>query len=168
MTSRVQDMPVAKPMELLAARDEMTYVFSSLQDWFEMPPAIESDVSAVDSTGAVSQFTDRVLIAGMAMRKLQALHYIAEPGIITGVDVVVSLIDGVLHALFEAPDSYLERRAALCDWDQELASLDRGLIWQDPKRTDEELDKFRQCIAVLIEIRQLVADIWERGYRLLR
>ncbi|MDQ2727195.1 MAG: hypothetical protein M3Y91_04875 [Actinomycetota bacterium] len=134
----------------------------------ETPLTIELDVSAIDSDAAVGQLKDRGLVAGLAMRKLQALHCVATPGVTTAVDVVLGLIDGVLRALVEAPDAYMQRRAALCDWDQEFDALDNGLIWRNPQRTDEELEEFSRCTATLGELHKVVAAMAERGCHLLR
>jgi len=46
---------------------------------------------------------DRQMIAGFAMRKLQALHVIATPGIPAKADVVLTLVDSALRAPIEAP-----------------------------------------------------------------
>jgi hypothetical protein len=168
VTTPSQVMTMAKPMQFLAAREEFACLFISLQSWFETPPSIELDVSAVDSETAVDQLNDRVLVAGLAMRKLQALHHLAAPGVITAVDVVVSLIDGVLRALVEAPEAYMQRRAALCDWDREFDALDNGLVWRDPQRTDSEIEEFTRCTTALIELRETMIGMAERGCHLLR
>jgi hypothetical protein len=167
MVSR-EFLPVAKPMELIAAREAFESLFSALQDWFEVPGLIEVDVSAIDAEAALLQLRNPVMVAGMAMRKLQALHHLAAPTVVTSVDVVLSLIDGVLQALAEAPGSYLKREASLCDWDHELHKLDQGLIWKDPHRTDGQVAQFEQWVQTLLELRSILIDMGQRGVFLLR
>ena len=63
------------------------------------------------------------MIAAMAMRKLQALHLIATPGVITTTDVVLAIINDLDRALLQAPSMFLERKATQTDWDKEFESL---------------------------------------------
>ncbi|MDQ6784450.1 MAG: hypothetical protein M3063_13620 [Actinomycetota bacterium] len=81
---------------------------------------------------------------------------------------MLSLIDSVLRALAEAPDAYMQRRAALCDWDREFDALDNGLIWRDPQHTDDELEVFSRCTATLVELHKVVSAMAERGCHVLR
>ena len=63
------------------------------------------------------------MIAAMAMRKLQALHLIATPGVLTTTDVILAIINDLDRALLQAPSMFLERKATQTDWDKEFESL---------------------------------------------
>lgn len=115
---------IAKPDALLALHDVTTELFATLRDWFDVPETVTLDLQEVDS--AVTELGDPVLIAAMAMRKLQALHLLATPGVLTSTDVVVTMVGDLDRALLQAPTMHLRRRAEHTDWDAELARLDRG------------------------------------------
>lgn len=115
---------VAKPDELLALHDVAAELFATLRRWFDVPPAVTLDLSEVDA--AVAELGDPVLVAAMAMRKLQALHLLATPGVRTTTDVVVTIVQDLQRALVQAPAMRLTSAAAAADWDAELALLDRG------------------------------------------
>ena len=74
---------------------------------------------------------DPVLVAAMAMRKLQALHLLSTPGVRTTTDVVVAIVQDLQRALIQAPHMRLRLAASAADWDAELAALD------DERRADE-------------------------------
>jgi hypothetical protein len=112
---------VAKPAELLALHDVTEELFGTLQRWFEVPTRLEIDLTDVDS--AVAQLADPVAIAGLAMRKLQALRLLAQPGVRTSTDVVVTIVQDLDRALAQAPTMRLHRAAAAADWDAEFADL---------------------------------------------
>ena len=104
------------------------------------------DLSEVDS--AVTELGDPVLVAAMAMRKLQALHLLATPGVRTTTDVVVAIVQDLQRALIQAPAMRLKLAAASADWDAELAALDHpaGSARSAPADADEadpEADRFR-------------------------
>jgi len=115
---------VAKPDELLALHDVAAELFATLRRWFDVPPTVTLDLSEVDS--AVAELGDPVLVAAMAMRKLQALHLLATPGVRTTTDVVVTIVQDLQRALVQAPTMRLTSAAAAADWDAELALLDPG------------------------------------------
>jgi hypothetical protein len=112
---------VSKPPELLALHDVTEELFATLRSWFEVPDRVELDLAAIDS--AVAQLADPVAIAALAMRKLQALRLLAQPGVRTSTDVVVTIVQDLDRALVQAPTMYLQRAAAVADWDAELAGL---------------------------------------------
>ncbi len=112
---------VAKPAELLALHDVTEELFATLRRWFEVPTELGLDLTDVDS--AVAQLADPVAIAGLAMRKLQALRLLAQPGVRTSTDVVVTIVQDLDRALVQAPTMRLHRAAAAADWDAELAEL---------------------------------------------
>ena len=113
-----------KPAELLALHDVTAELFETLQRWFSVPASISVDVSAVDSDAAIRELGDPVMIAGFAMRKLQALHLLATPGVRTSTDVVVTLVQDLTRALLQAPTMRLQVQAEAMDWDAAFASLD--------------------------------------------
>jgi hypothetical protein len=123
---------VSKPPELLALHDVTEELFGTLQAWFEVPDRVELDLASIDS--AVAQLADPVAIAALAMRKLQALRLLAQPGVRTSTDVVVTIVQDLDRALVQAPTMYLQRAAAVADWDAELA----GLVGGDGAATDED------------------------------
>ena len=104
------------------------------------------DLREVDS--AVVELGDPVLIAAMAMRKLQALHLLSTPGVRTTTDVVVAIVQDLQRALIQAPNMRLRLAASAADWDAELAALD-GEPADDEEvpvaadEADAEADRFR-------------------------
>ncbi|MEX1164693.1 MAG: hypothetical protein WEB03_14065 [Nitriliruptor sp.] len=112
---------VSKPPELLALHDVTAELFTTLRSWFEVPSTVALDLDDIDS--AVSQLADPVAIAALAMRKLQALRLLAQPGVRTSTDVVVTIVQDLDRALVQAPTMHLQRAAAAADWDAELADL---------------------------------------------
>lgn len=116
--------PIAKPRELLALHDVTVELFGTLRRWFDVPSSVSLDLAEVDS--AVAELGDPQMVAALAMRKLQALHLLATPGVRTTTDVVVAIVNDLERALVQAPNMWLKRRAAATDWDRELASLAAG------------------------------------------
>ncbi len=145
---------IAKPDELLALSAVAAELFETLRRWFDVPPRVSLDLSEVDS--AVTELGDPVLVAAMAMRKLQALHLLATPGVRTTTDVVVAIVQDLQRALIQAPTMRLKLAAAATDWDAELASLDHpaGSARAAPATADEadpEADRFR-ALHVMVNV----------------
>ncbi len=143
---------IPKPDELLALSGVATELFDTLRHWFDVPARVTLDLSEVDS--AVTELGDPVLVAAMAMRKLQALHLLATPGVRTTTDVVVAIVQDLQRALIQAPSMRLKLAAAATDWDAELASLDHpaGSARSAPTDADEadpEADRFRALHALV-------------------
>lgn len=113
--------PVAKPDELLALFDVTAELFDTLKGWFAIPDEVPLDLSDVDA--AVDKLADPVAIAALAMRKLQALRLLSQPGVRTSTDVVVTIVQDLDRALVQAPTMRLRRAAQTTDWDAELADL---------------------------------------------
>ena len=87
----------------------------------------------------------------MAMRKLQALHLLATPGVRTTTDVVVSIVQDLQRALLQAPAMQLRRRAESADWDAALAGMDE--LEAGPATAgdvDVEVERFRALHALLV------------------
>jgi hypothetical protein len=133
-----------KPDELLALHGVTEVLFAALRSWFGVPPTITLDVSDIDS--AVLELGDPQMIAGLAMRKLQALRLLATPGVRTTTDVVVAIVNDLDRALYQAPDMWLRRQAEQTDWDAAFADLadpeadDVG----DASAADGETEVFRE------------------------
>lgn len=119
--SEPDDEELAKPQELLAAHDACEELFVLLQRWFAVPERVTIDLARVDS--AVAELADPQLVMAMAMRKLQALHLLTTPGVVTTSDVVLTVIQDLERALLQAPTMHLGQIAAEVDWDAELAAL---------------------------------------------
>jgi hypothetical protein len=117
---------VPKPPELLALHDVTAELFDTLQRWFDVPSRVTVDVAAVDSEAAIRELGDPVMIAAFAMRKLQALHLLATPGVRTSTDVVVTMVQDLTRALLQAPAMRLRLQAERMDWDAAFAALDEG------------------------------------------
>ncbi len=128
---------IPKPDELLALHSVTEELFTTLQGWFEVPAQVALDLTDVDA--AVHQLADPVAIAALAMRKLQALRLLAQPGVRTSTDVVVTIVQDLDRALVQAPAMHLQRAAAAADWDAELAGLldDTSAPRDEPAATDE-------------------------------
>ena len=147
--------PIPKPDELLALHDVSAELFEILRRWFDVPVAVSLDLAAVDS--AVEELGDPQMVAALAMRKLQALHLLATPGVRTATDVVVAIVNDLERAMVQAPNMWLKRRAASTDWDQEFAALSDGFddaLAEAPVEADEvdpEALRFRVLHAALHE-----------------
>jgi hypothetical protein len=148
-----------KPDELLALHDITPALFDMLRRWFDVPDTVALDLQEIDS--AVRELGDPVMIAALAMRKLQALHLLATPGVRTATDVVVSIVSDLDRALLQAPSMRLHRQAATTDWDAALAALDEGGVEDAPATPDEEdpeATAFRQMHALLHEAVRAVVE----------
>ena len=130
---------IDKPDELLALHGVSGELFDLLREWFGVPDAVTIDLSEVDS--AVGELGDPLMIAALAMRKLQALNLLATPGVRTTTDVVVAIIQDLERALLQAPRMRLQVRAATTDWDAELAALDDGGSETDEESPSEATDR---------------------------
>ncbi len=140
-----QEPTLPKPDELLALDAVTEQLFSTLKLWFGVDDRVTLDLAAVDS--AVGELGDPVMIAALAMRKLQALHLIATPGVRTSTDVVVTIVNDLDRALVQAPSMYLSLTAEGTDWDAALAELDAGSDADDAPvdadAPDSDLEDFR-------------------------
>ena len=143
-----EDDTLDKPFELLALYDVTEQLFRTLRDWFDVGADVRLDLSGIDS--AVAEMGDPVMIAAMAMRKLQALRLIATPGVRTSTDMVIAIVNDIDRALLQAPSMYLSLRAELTDWDAALADLDAApsehpaaAMVSGADQADPEIEAFR-------------------------
>jgi hypothetical protein len=152
--------PLPKPDELLALGDVATGLFDQLRRWFEVPERVALDLREIDA--AVAELGDPVMTAAMAMRKLQALHLLATPGVRTTTDVLVTIVQDLDRALVQAPNMALRRRAEATDWDAELAMLDpeaeHPSASNDRQPADADVDAFRRRHAQLHEAARAVLE----------
>jgi hypothetical protein len=132
------DLPedLAKPDELLALHGVTTELFELLRRWFAVPDEVYLDLAEIDS--AVREMGDPVMIAALAMRKLQALHLIATPGVRTTTDVVIVIVQDLDRALLQAPTMRLRLAAETADWDAALLELESGESEEAPTSADAE------------------------------
>jgi hypothetical protein len=136
---------IPKPDALLALHDVTTDLFATLRRWFAVPGEVPLDLRDIDS--AVAELGDPLMIAALAMRKLQALHLLATPGVMTTTDVVVTIVQDLDRALVQAPNMHLKLQAAATDWDAELvvlersdgAELDAAVLADDVDEDDDDL-----------------------------
>ena len=164
---------IPKPDELLALHGVTSQMFAILRRWFDVPAAVTLDLTAVDS--AVVELGEPRLIAAMAMRKLQALHLLATPGVRTSTDVVVTIVQDLQRALIQAPSMRLRLAASSTDWDAALRSLDDttpsgAAAPASPTSTDAadpEVDEFRALHALLLLAVEAVIDASEGEVRYL-
>jgi hypothetical protein len=112
---------IRKPDELLALHDVTEELFDTLRRWFDVEHEVTISLADVDS--AVEELGEPVMIAAMAMRKLQALRLLSQPGVRTTTDVVVTIVQDLDRALLQAPSMWLKRAAAHTDWDAEFAAM---------------------------------------------
>lgn len=149
-----------KPSELLAVYDVTDRLFSTLKEWFGVSDGVVLDVTNVDS--AVTEMGDPVMIAAMAMRKLQALRLISTPGVRTSTDVVIAIVNDLDRALMQAPSMYLGLKAELTDWDAALATLGDGEdpddVPLDAAEADPELEEFQVQHSALHEAVHAVVE----------
>jgi hypothetical protein len=137
-----------KPDELLALHSVTTEMFDVLRRWFGVPTVVPLNLAEIDS--AVAEMGDPVLIAAMAMRKLQALHLLSTPGVRTTTDVIVTIVQDLDRALAQAPNMRLNVAAAQTDWDAALASIDTNASVL-PDADDPDEARFRELHALLHE-----------------
>ena len=169
---------IPKPDELLALHDISAALFSTLQVWFEVDDQVTISLSDIDA--AVEELGEPRMIAAMAMRKLQALRLLAQPGVRTTTDVVVTIVQDLDRALLQAPSMWLKRAAATADWDAELAALAEDTVaWapegaevtdggeKDPSDDDPEVTRFRELHAGLHRALRAVITASEGEIRLL-
>lgn len=160
--------PVPKPTELLALDSVAEELFGILRGWFDVPDQVTLDLRSVDA--AVAELGDPQMVAAMAMRKLQALHLLATPGVRTTTDVVVAIVNDLERALIQAPNMWLKRRALATDWDrafQELSGEHEGLE-EAPVEADEvdpEFLRFRTLHAALHAAMFAVIEVSEGEIR---
>jgi hypothetical protein len=152
---------VGKPDELLALHPVTEELFGTLQRWFDVPPRVTIDVEDIDS--AVRELADPVMIAAMAMRKLQALRLLSQPGVRTSTDVVVTIVQDLERALAQAPSMRLKRAAATTDWDAALEALvavperDRDEAPSEATAEDPEAARFTELHRALhVAVRAVV------------
>ena len=136
---------LAKPDELVALHSVTAELFEILRRWFAVPDEVSLDLAEIDS--AVREMGDPVMIAALAMRKLQALHLIATPGVRTTTDVVIVIVQDLDRALIQAPVMRLKLAAETADWDAALLELETGESEAAPLSADAEdpeAQRFRQ------------------------
>jgi len=160
--------PEPKPAELLALHGVSGEMFDMLRRWFAVPDHLGLDLSEVDS--AVTELGDPVMIAGMAMRKLQALNLLATPGVLTTTDVVVSIVSDLDRALVQAPSMRLQLQADTADWDAALLELDTpeddGAVHPSASTdADPEVERFQMLHVKLHEAVRAVLQASEREIR---
>ncbi len=153
--------PIPKPDELLALHGITAEMFAILRTWFDVPPRVTLDLVDVDS--AVAELGDPLMIAALAMRKLQALHLLATPGVRTTTDVVVTIVHDLDRALVQAPVMRLRLAAEVTDWDAELAWLEgeEAAVDEAPVEatdSDPEAAHFRVLHAKLHEAAEAVVE----------
>jgi hypothetical protein len=160
-----------KPDAMLALHDVTAELFGRLRDWFDVPDSVSLDLSGIDA--AVEELGDPVMVAALAMRKLQALHLLSTPGVRTTTDVVVTIVQDLDRALIQAPFSRLRVRAESTDWDAELAALDAGEVLggeeeppADPEAADPEVERFRMLHAQLHVAARAVLEASEGRIRI--
>ncbi len=138
-----------KPDELLALHSVSEELFVTLQEWFLVPDEVGLNLEDVDA--AVRDMADPLMIAALAMRKLQALRLISTPGVRTTTDIVITLIQDLDRALLQAPHMRLKRAAEGTDWDAAFAELEHGanghpstgLAPREATEEDPEIEVFR-------------------------
>lgn len=161
--------PLPKPVELLALHGVTEALFATLQRWFAVPSSVSLDLADVDA--AVREMGDPVMVAALAMRKLQALRLLSTPGVITTTDVVVTIVQDLDRALIQAPVMRLRLRADTTDWDAELAALDDDTPDGGPAAhehaddDDPEADRFVQLHARLHDAVRAVLTVSEGRIR---
>jgi hypothetical protein len=164
----VQSIP--KPDELLALHDITAELFTTLKGWFDVSDDVTISLADIDS--AVGELGEPVLIAAMAMRKLQALRLLAQPGVRTTTDVVVTIVQDLDRALLQAPGMWLKRTAAATDWDAEFAAMvdEAGPLdgaSNPPGDEDPAVTRFRELHAGLHRALRAVVTASEGEIRVL-
>ncbi len=143
---------IAKPDELLALHRIAEELFDVLKRWFDVPDSVP--LNLVDVDAVILEMSDPVMIAALAMRKLQALRLLATPGVRTSSDVVLAIVNDLERALVQAPVMRLKLRASTVDWDVAFAQLEvgehpssGGHLPHEVTEADPEADYFRELHA---------------------
>lgn len=87
----------AKPAELVNLYAATSAAFTILKQEFQVPDTYELALQDVDA--AEQRLTSTVDIAAITLRKVQALRWVAKPGVETTNDIVVALAADLLRAL---------------------------------------------------------------------
>jgi hypothetical protein len=160
-----------KPDAMLALHDVTAELFARLREWFDVPDSVSLNLGGIDS--AVEELGDPLMVAALAMRKLQALHLLSTPGVRTTTDVVVTIVQDLDRALIQAPFSRLRVRAESTDWDAEFAALESGDLLDDeeappddPGAADPEVERFRMLHAQLHKAARAVLEASEGRIRI--
>lgn len=142
--------PLPKPTALLATHAIAQELFATMKAWFSVPNAVMLNLTSIDA--ATREMSDPVMIAAIALRKLQALSLMSTPGVPCPTDVIVNLIQDLDRALLEAPGNHLRIDAATADWDAELEHMSehpsRG-VPSSPTQDDPERERFIELHAAL-------------------
>jgi hypothetical protein len=163
---------IAKPDALLALHSVTEELFDTLKRWFSVPDSVPLDLRDIDAV--VAEMSDPVMIAALAMRKLQALRLLATPGVRTSTDVVLAIVNDLERAMLQAPVMRLKLQASTVDWDAAFAELEQA---EHPSRAarlphastdaDAEADRFRALHQRLHEAAIAVFEAGEGEIRLL-
>jgi hypothetical protein len=161
-----------KPDELLALHDVTAELFGRLRDWFDVPDSVPLNLAGVDS--AVKELSDPVMVAALAMRKLQALHLLSTPGVRTTTDVVITIVQDLDRALLQAPISRLRRKVETTDWDEAFNDMFEGdpeervddAAPTDASEADPEVERFRMLHTQLHKAARAVLEASERRIRI--
>jgi len=86
-----------KPPELINLYAAIPAVFGTLKEEFQVPDTYELALCHVDAAEPFLRNT--VDIAAITMRKVQALRWVAKPGVETTNDIVVTLAADLLRSL---------------------------------------------------------------------
>lgn len=86
-----------KPPELLSLYDPALNVFKIIKDEFKVPDIYELALHDVDAAEPV--FTTTHYIAAITMRKIQAVRWVAKPGVEIANDAVVTLAADLQRSL---------------------------------------------------------------------
>ena len=151
--------PLPKPHELLAVHGIAIELFATMKRWFAVPDRVSLNLTAIDS--ATRELKDPVMIAALALRKLQALSVISTPGVETTTDVIISLIQDLNRALVQAPNTRLRLDAESADWDAELEAMSEHpsrSAPSSPQQEDPEHERFTELHAALNEAGRAVMD----------
>lgn len=162
-----------KPDELLALYDVTGELFDRLRDWFDVPDSVALNLTGIDS--AVEELSDPLMVAALAMRKLQALHLLSTPGVRTTTDVVITIVQDLDRALLQAPISRLRMKAETTDWDEAFNEMlegtptdkdDTTAVPTDADEADPEVEHFRTLHRQLHKAARAVLEASERRIRI--
>ena len=115
---------IPKPNKLLALHSVSERLFKTLREWFDINHEVRINLEEIDS--AVIELSSPEMIIAMAMRKLQALHLIATPGVLTSTDIVIAVVNDLDRALLQAPSMYLEQKANTTNWDEAFEEMGKS------------------------------------------
>ncbi len=97
---------IKKPAELTKLITSAPELFELLKRWSAVPDQIAIDLRAIDT--GVESMQDPMMVTAFALRRLQAIYFAAQDGVVTRTDICIQQIVGMDASLDGAFDRRTE------------------------------------------------------------